>query len=92
MDEPDSENESLEASVEELKEKVERLENQAQGKNRLTLQAYDLRVQADSEESSMQNLARICSQEMDHMMKQALVGEYQELEEQDFFSVLLGDD
>lgn len=92
MDDPDSENESLEASVQELENKVERLEEQSTGRNQIQMKAYDIRVQANSEDIGMEELASICSQQMDEMMQKALIGEYQELEEQDLFGVLLGDD
>jgi hypothetical protein len=92
MDDPDSENESLEASVQELENKVERLEEQNTGRNQIRMQAYDIQVQANSEDTSMQELASICSEQMDEMMKRALVGEYQELEREDLFTHILGDD
>jgi hypothetical protein len=92
MDDPDSENESLEASVEELENKVERLENETQGRNQVQMQAYDIRINASSEDTEMEELMELCSTEMDSMLTQALVGEYQELEQEEMFSFLLGDD
>lgn len=92
MDDPESQNDSVEESIEKLEEKVEQLENQTQGRNQVQLQAYDIRVNASSEDTEMEDLAEICSSQMEHMMQRALIGEYQELEEQEMFSFLLGDD
>ena len=92
MDDPDSDLDSPETSVEELEERIESLENETTGRNQVQMQAYDIRINASSEDTDMEELIELCSGEMNEMMRQALVGEYQELEQQDLFGVLLGDD
>jgi len=92
MDDPDSTQDPSETSVEDLEQRIESLEEQTTGRNQIRMQAYDIQVQANSEDTPMQELADICSEQMDDMMQKALIGEYQELEQQDLFSVLLGDD
>lgn len=88
----ESDTADLEEQVEELESKVERLEEKSIGKNQIRLQAYDLSIKASSEETGMRELLSMCSAEMDDMMKQALIGEYQQMEREDLFSQLLGDD
>lgn len=81
--------------IEELRDKVDRLENKVErvnGKNQLELKAYDISVKAQSEEASLCELARVCSSEMDELTKRALVGEYQEIEQEEMFSVIFGGD
>lgn len=78
----------------ELKDKVDRLEDRVErqsNKNQLELKAYDLQVKAQSEEASLYEIARVCSQEMNQLTERALVGEYQELEEQNLFLQLFED-
>lgn len=89
---PDSEPEDLEEKVNELEDKLDRVEERTNGKNQIRISAYDLTIDAKSEETSMKNLLRMVSCEMDSLMTRALVGEYQELEEEDLFSMMLGDD
>jgi hypothetical protein len=92
MDDPDSDLDSVEASVEELEQKVERIEDSTSGRNQIRMQAYDISIQAQSEDTEMGELIELCSDEMDSMLTKALVGEYQELEQEEMFSFLLGDD
>lgn len=82
----------LNEKVEELENKIDRIDERTQGKNQIRIQAYDLSIDAKSEETSMQNLLRMVSCEMDSLMTQALIGEYQELEEEDLFFKIFGDD
>ncbi|GAA0274097.1 hypothetical protein [Halobacterium noricense] len=86
----DSDNSELHEKVEKLENKVERLDEQAQGKNQIRIQAYDLSIDAKSEETGMRELLQMVSCEMDSMMTQALIGEYQELEQEDLFSMMFG--
>lgn len=83
---------SIEEQVDELESKVERLEDQNQGRNQLEIKAYDLRIKGSSEDTDMGELLELFSDQMDGLMKQALVGEYQELEEQTLHGHLFGDD
>jgi len=82
----------LSRKVDELESKIERIDERTQGKNQIRIQAYDLSIDAKSEETSMRELLRMVSSEMDSLMTQALVGEYQELEEEDLFAMMFGDD
>jgi hypothetical protein len=84
--------EDLNEKVEELENRVERLDERTAGTNRIEMRAYDLSVSMRSEESGMEKLAQIASCEMDSLMTKALVGEYQEIEEEDLFSIILGGD
>lgn len=92
MGDPDSTSESVEVSKEELEQRISNLEDKANGSNRISMRAYDIQIQANSEEATMDELAEICSEQMDDMMRKALVGEYQEIERQDLFGAILGDD
>lgn len=87
---PDSETTEIEEQVEELESKVERLEEQSVGKNQIEISSHDLTVQASSEEASMEELMDLCSEEMEKISKRALVGEYQELEQEGLHSQLFG--
>lgn len=84
------------STVEELEDKIENLENKvernSQGKNRIEVQAYDLRVQADSEDASMEDLQGVVSEEMEKLQEKALIGEYQALEENNLFTQIFGED
>lgn len=83
------------SEMQELREKIEELEDDVErktgGRNQMELEAFDLRVVANSEEASMEELAEICSEEMDSLTKRALIGEYQELEEQNLFGSIFGE-
>lgn len=87
----DSEN-----KIEELERELDRLESkvdsQNRGKNRIEVRAYDLAVSASSEEASMKDLQEVASDEMETLQRRALVGEYQELEEQNLFGAIFGED
>jgi len=91
---PDSEttDDSIEEQVDELESKVERLEERNQGKNQLEIKAYDIRIKGSSEETDMSELLELFSDQMDDLLKQALIGEYQQIEREDLFSQLMGDD
>lgn len=61
------------------------------GRNEFTMRTYDLEVRAESEVSSLDEIAEICSNEMTEMQKIALYGEYQQLETgDDIIEVLFG--
>lgn len=88
----ESETEDLNEKVEELEDKLERIDERTAGTNRIEMRAYDLSISLRSEETNMEKLACIASSEMDTLMTKALVGEYQEIEEEDLFSIILGGD
>lgn len=58
------------------------------GRNEFKLRAYDLEVSAESEDASLDQVAEVCAKRMDEMMTQALIGEYQELEERDLHGLV----
>ena len=89
---PESGNAELEEKVEQLESKVDRLDQRTKGKNRIKIQAYDLRIEASSEETQMRDLLRMVSCEMESLTQRALVGEYQELEQEELHSILFGGD
>jgi len=88
----ESETEDLTEKVEQLESKVERLDERTKGTNSIEMRAYDLSVSMRSEEASMEKLAQIGSCEMEKLTRRALIGEYQEIEEDDLFSIILGGD
>jgi hypothetical protein len=80
-------------SLEELREKVEELEGSvAEGKSTVEMEAYDLKVRISSEEATAEELTGLASTEIKMLTERALVGEYQELEEQTLHGHLFGDD
>lgn len=80
-------------SLEELREKVEELEgNVAEGKSTVEMEAYDLKVRIASEEATAEELTGLASTQIKMLTERALVGEYQELEEQTLHSHLFGGD
>jgi hypothetical protein len=88
----ESGNADLEEKVDELENKVERIDERTKGTNSIEMRAYDLSVSMRSEEASMEKLAQIGSCEMEKLTRRALIGEYQEIEEEDLFSIILGGD
>lgn len=92
LTENETEEQDVEEKVDKLENKVERLEEKTNGKNQIRMQAYDLKIKASSEETGMREMLAMCSAEMDDLMQQALIGEYQQMEQEDLFSQLLGDD
>ena len=92
MSESQTSDDDLEQKINELESKVERIDERTQGKNQIRIQAYDLSIDAKSEETSMRELLRMVSCEMESLTQRALIGEYQELEEEDLFFQLFGGD
>lgn len=80
-------------SLEELREKVEELEGSvAEGKSTVEMEAYDLKVRISSEEATAEELTGLASTQIKMLTERALVGEYQELEEQTLHGHLFGGD
>ncbi|MDL0145481.1 hypothetical protein [Halobacterium salinarum] len=78
-------------SLEELREKVEELEgNVAEGNSTVEMEAYDLKVRISSEEATAEELTELASGEIEMLTQRALIGEYQELEEQSLHGRLFG--
>lgn len=80
--------------IERLRAKVEELEDAkeefAEGRTDVELEAYDLKVNISSEEASPEELTELASEQIKMLTERALVGEYQELEEQTLHSQLFG--
>ncbi|MDL0144124.1 hypothetical protein [Halobacterium salinarum] len=84
---PDTEGDDLE----ELREKVERLEDRNRdGESRVEMEAYDLKVKISSEDATVEELTELASGEIEMLTQRALIGEYQELEEQSLHGRLFG--
>lgn len=85
---------TTEGDLEELREKVEELEDAkeelAEGRTDVELEAYDLRVKISSEEEDAEELTDIASTQIKMLTERALVGEYQELEEQGLHGHIFG--
>lgn len=82
----------LREKVDELESKVERIDKRTNGSNQIRIQAYDLSIKASSEETSMRELLSMCSAEMEDLTERALIGQYQEIEREDLFGQIFGDD
>ncbi|WP_276278443.1 hypothetical protein [Haloarcula regularis] len=90
MSDSTTDDSSLEEQVEELQDQLERLEDKTQGNDRFRIEAYDLAIEASSEETGLREIIEMCSAEFSEVMTRALVGEYQEIEREDMFSQFLG--
>ncbi|NLV09305.1 hypothetical protein GOC74_05090 [Halomicrobium mukohataei] len=82
----------LNEKVEELENKIERIDERTNGSNQIRIQAYDLSIKASSEETGMRELLSMCSAEMEDLTERALIGQYQEIEREDLFGQIFGDD
>ncbi len=60
--------------------------------NRVRIKACELEVEAESTEMDVDEIVKEVSPEMERIMEYHLRGEYEVLEEQEFFSILLGGD
>jgi hypothetical protein len=61
-------------------------------RTRIRLQAHGLEVEVESHDASFEKLAEYASEEHEQIRRDALVGEYQQLEEKNLHSILLGGD
>ena len=84
--------EDVQEKLDELENKVETLEEQSQGRNQLKIRAYDLTIEGSSEDTDMEDLLKMFSKEMESLTQRALIGEYQEIEDNSLHSQLFGDD
>jgi len=89
---PEGEEVSVEERIEELEDTIETLEQESQGRNQLEITAYDLTIKGSSEDTDMSELLKMFSSEMENLTERALIGQYQEIEREDLFSHILGDD
>lgn len=80
----------VEERIKKLEDKIDVLQKQAEGDDKIRIEAYDLKVEASSEETAMEDLMEMCSDEMENLTRRALIGEYQELEEEDLFMKIFG--
>lgn len=59
-------------------------------RTRIKLQAHGLQVEVESQDASFEQVAEYASEQHQEIRRDALVGEYEQLEERDLHSVLLG--
>lgn len=89
---PDPDGDKIEKLKKKINDLEEDIDNKTSGKNRIEVKAYDLSVTIDSEEASISELREVASDEMETLQKRALVGEYQQLEEENMFNQIFGGD
>ena len=84
----------IEEEVEELEQQIKKLEDrvdtveQNNSMNRISIQSHNIRVELSSEECDLDRMTEIASEEMSEREKQAIVGEYQVMEEENLFNSL----
>ena len=66
--------------------------NNRQKPTKLSLRAGKISVEAESVEDSLEEMADVCSQEMECLMRYHIRGELEMLEEEDLHGIILGDD
>jgi len=84
-DSPDSKNDEEGTNGEEN-------ENNRRKPTKLSLQAGKISVEAESTEDSLSEIAEVCSDEMECLMRYHIRGEMAMIEEEDLHSILLGGD
>jgi protein required for attachment to host cells len=65
-------------------------ESNENNRTRVRLQAHGLEVEVESHDASFEEVAEFASEEHEQIRRDALVGEYQQLEERNLHSALLG--
>lgn len=65
-------------------------ESNENNRTRVKLQAHGLQVEVESQDASFEEVAEYASEQHQQIRRDALVGEYEQLEERDLHSVLLG--
>lgn len=79
---PDSSDDDEEGTNEEQDEKHKR--------TKVRLKAYDLEVEAESHEASFDEMAETLSEEFAQIRRDAMVAEYEEIEERNLHSFIIG--
>lgn len=59
-------------------------------RTKVRLKAYDLEVEAESHEASFDEMASTLSEEFEKIRRDAMVAEYEEIEERNLHSIILG--
>lgn len=59
-------------------------------RTKIRLRAYDLEVEAESEDASFQEMASVLSDEFAQIRRDAMVGEYEEIEERGLHGIFIG--
>ncbi|PSP57062.1 hypothetical protein BRC72_11730 [Halobacteriales archaeon QH_7_66_36] len=67
-------------------------ENNECGRTKVRFRAYDLEVEAESKEASFEKMASTLSEEFAEMRRDAMVAEYEEIEERNLHSFIIGGD
>jgi hypothetical protein len=79
---PDSSNTEEEGTEDEEQNESKR--------TKVRLKAYDLEVEAESHEASFDEMASTLSEEFEKIRRDAMVAEYEEIEERNLHSIILG--
>lgn len=79
---PDSNDTEEEGTTEE--------ENTNNGRTKVRMRAYDLEVEAESHSASFEEMAETLSEEFDKIRRDAMVAEYEEIEERNLHGVIFG--
>jgi protein required for attachment to host cells len=65
-------------------------ESNENNRTRVRLQAHALEVEVESQDASFEEVAEFASEQHQEIRRDALIGEYQQLEERNLHSALLG--
>lgn len=71
-------------------EETTKEESNESNQTRIKLEAHGLQVEVESQDASFEEVAEYASEQHQQIRRDALVGEYEQLEERDLHSVLLG--
>lgn len=74
---------------EETNESDSSTEDKPSGRNEFKIRSYDLEVNAESETAGIDELADICTRELQKIQRVALFGELEMLEEEDWYTLEL---
>lgn len=89
---PDSDH-STESESDELVDDMEDdCNSDTNSPTKIRLKAYDLEVEAESEDASFQEMAEVLTEEFEQIRRDAMVAEYEELEQRELHGIFLGDD
>lgn len=67
-------------------------DSSSDGRTKIRFKAYDLEVEAESEDASFDEMAETLTDEFDKIRRDALIGEYEEIERENLHSIILGGD
>jgi hypothetical protein len=90
----DSDSCSDSSEAENLAEEMDDEQNEEDDhpRTKIRLKAYDLEVEAESEDASFEEMAEVLSDEFAQIRRDAMVGEYEEIEERGLHGIFIGGD